>query len=81
MDKAVMEEMAGMEKGDTQLMIQVEDEAGTAAESQYPAQPPPGAVGEYKTTPVIHAGYAVTWYGLAGAGFYMTRKMILRGRG
>eukprot|EP00545_Synedropsis_sp_CCMP1620_P007898 CAMPEP_0119011770 /NCGR_PEP_ID=MMETSP1176-20130426/5879_1 /TAXON_ID=265551 /ORGANISM="Synedropsis recta cf, Strain CCMP1620" /LENGTH=229 /DNA_ID=CAMNT_0006964633 /DNA_START=45 /DNA_END=731 /DNA_ORIENTATION=+ len=47
-DKDVMEDMAGLEKGDAQLMIQVEDAAGTRAASQYPAQPPPGAVGEYK---------------------------------
>jgi cytochrome oxidase assembly protein ShyY1 len=80
MDKDVMEEMAGLDKGEAQLVVQVQDEAATPTKSQYPAPPPPGAVGEYKMKPLIHAGYAVTWFGLAGAGFVMTRKLITRGR-
>jgi cytochrome oxidase assembly protein ShyY1 len=33
-----------------------------------------------KVSPAIHAGYAVTWYGLSLAGVLLTRKLILRGR-
>jgi cytochrome oxidase assembly protein ShyY1 len=29
-------------------------------------------------SPAIHAGYAVTWYGLSLAGVLLTRKLILR---
>ena len=39
-------------------------------------------VGEYKISPTIHAGYyAATRFGVPGAGMYMTRTMITRGRG
>jgi surfeit locus 1 family protein len=31
-----------------------------------------------KVSPAIHAGYAVTWYGLSLAGVLLTRKLILR---
>ena len=49
--------------------------------SNYPLTPTSESVGEFKTTPLVHAGYAATWFGLSGAGIYMTRKLILRGRG
>ena len=48
---------------------------------RYPLTPTSESVGEFKTTPLVHAGYAATWFGLSGAGIYMTRKLILRGRG
>jgi surfeit locus 1 family protein len=48
---------------------------------QYPLVPPVKAMAEFKTTPMIHIGYATTWYGLSAAGIYMTRKLITRGRG
>ncbi|KAL7572756.1 hypothetical protein ACA910_009020 [Epithemia clementina (nom. ined.)] len=44
----------------------------------FPLCPPASSVGEFKTSPAIHAGYAATWYGLAAAGLYMTRILILR---
>lgn len=50
-------------------------------QSTYPLQPPVDSVAEFKTTPMIHAGYAATWFGLSGAGLYMTRMLITRGRG
>jgi cytochrome oxidase assembly protein ShyY1 len=46
----------------------------------YPLQPPLSSIGNFKTTPSIHAGYAATWFGLSAAGVYMTRKLITKGR-
>ncbi len=46
----------------------------------YPVNPTQELVGEFKVTPAIHAGYAVTWFGLSGAGMVMTRKLLTRGR-
>ncbi|CAB9522635.1 SURF1-like protein [Seminavis robusta] len=46
----------------------------------FPLQSPADQVGEYKISPLIHAGYATTWFGLSGAGLYMTRKLLTRGR-
>ena len=46
----------------------------------YPLRPPVSTVGDFKTTPLIHAGYATTWFGLSAAGVYMTRKLITKGR-
>ena len=57
---------------------EVDDEKQT---TRYPLTPTSEAVGEFKTTPLVHAGYAATWFGLSGAGIFMTRKLILRGRG
>ena len=45
---------------------------------QFPVKPPQEFVGEFKVTPEVHAGYAVTWFGLASAGMVMTRKLIRR---
>mmetsp|Transcript_2746 Transcript_2746/g.3708 ORF Transcript_2746/g.3708 Transcript_2746/m.3708 type:complete len:274 (-) Transcript_2746:135-956(-) len=59
------------------LVTAVQDEDDGPATS-YPVSPPAQHVGEFKTTPIIHAGYATTWYGLATAGLYMTRMLILR---
>jgi len=63
---------------ETVLMVQIKDEE---EELQYPMRPPLDAVAEFKTTPEIHAGYAATWFGLSGAGVYMMRKMLTKGRG
>lgn len=46
-----------------------------------PFKPSKESVGEFKVTPATHAGYAVTWFGLSGAGVIMTRKLMTRGRG
>ena len=46
----------------------------------WPVQPTAAKVGEFKVSPAVHAGYAFTWFGLSGAGLYMTRKLITRGR-
>mmetsp|Transcript_26543 Transcript_26543/g.38800 ORF Transcript_26543/g.38800 Transcript_26543/m.38800 type:complete len:327 (+) Transcript_26543:103-1083(+) len=44
----------------------------------FPVAPKEDTVGEYKITPMVHGGYAVTWFGLSSAGIYMTRKLLLR---
>ena len=46
----------------------------------FPVRPTAETVGEFKVTPATHAGYAVTWFGLSGAGMVMTRKLLTRGR-
>jgi surfeit locus 1 family protein len=46
----------------------------------FPVRPTAETVGEFKVTPTTHAGYAVTWFGLSGAGVVMTRKLLTRGR-
>lgn len=45
-----------------------------------PFKPSKESVGEFKVTPTTHAGYAITWFGLSGAGIIMTRKLITGGR-
>lgn len=50
-------------------------------QKRYPLLPSVDTLADFKTTPAIHAGYAATWYGLAIAGTYMTRKLITGGRG
>jgi surfeit locus 1 family protein len=54
--------------------------ATATASNTWPAAPPVTAVGTFKVDPAMHAGYAVTWYGLATAGLFMTRKLVTRGR-
>ena len=46
----------------------------------YPLQPPVSSISAFKTIPAVHMGYAFTWFGLSGAGLYMTRKLITKGR-
>lgn len=48
---------------------------------RFPVKPSVETVGEFKVPPSTHAGYALTWYGLSGAGIFMTRKLATRGRG
>ena len=64
------------------VLTQIKDTDHTAnAKLSFPLQSPAEHVGEYKISPMIHAGYAATWFGMSGAGIYMTRKMMTRGRG
>ena len=46
----------------------------------YPLQPPVTSISAFKTSPAVHMGYSATWFGLSGAGLYMTRKLITKGR-
>ena len=57
-----------------------DDEKTQQQQLQYPVKPTQEYVGEFKVTPEVHAGYAVTWFGLSGAGIVMTRKLLTRGR-
>lgn len=64
------------------LLTQIKDDNNSAGgKLSFPLQSPIDKVGEYKISPMIHAGYAATWFGLSGAGMYMTRKLLTRGRG
>lgn len=49
--------------------------------NDYPQRPTLTYIGQHRLNPEMHVGYAITWYGLAVAGMYMTRHMILKGRG
>jgi hypothetical protein len=73
MDQAALQQIAGVNRA--AMLTQVR----TSTEHKFPVQPPLETVGEFKTTPMIHAGYAFTWFGLAGAGVVMTRKLIHEG--
>ena len=64
---------------ETMYLLQVQDSENDA--TTYPLKPPMDSVADFKTTPLIHGGYAVTWYGLSAAGVFMTRMLITRGRG
>jgi surfeit locus 1 family protein len=46
----------------------------------WPVTPTADKVGDFKVSPTVHAGYAFTWFGLSGAGLYMTRMLLTRGR-
>jgi len=63
------------------LLTQVAEEDKGHNNITWPVQPTADKVGEFKVSPAVHAGYAVTWYGLSAAGLYMTRKLLTRGRG
>jgi cytochrome oxidase assembly protein ShyY1 len=75
MDQEALDKFSGTKK--VPILLQVRT---SSTSTSFPVQPPLDTVGEFKTTPMIHAGYAVTWFGLAGAGVIMTRKLITRGR-
>lgn len=38
---------------------------------QWPVRPTAEAASEFKISPLVHAGYAFTWYSLSAAGVYM----------
>jgi hypothetical protein len=46
----------------------------------WPVTPTADKVADFKVSPTVHAGYAFTWFGLSGAGLYMTRMLLTRGR-
>jgi len=72
---------------DVALLVQVldndennENDIQSQSSPLYPLQPPVSSISEFKTTPSVHVGYAFTWFGLSSAGFYMTKKLISKGR-
>jgi cytochrome oxidase assembly protein ShyY1 len=44
----------------------------------WPVSPTADKVGDFKVSPSIHVGYAITWYGLSMAGLYMTRLLLFK---
>ncbi|KAL7548865.1 hypothetical protein ACHAWF_012129 [Thalassiosira exigua] len=86
MDRDAMEEMTSRPADDRRppLFAEVRDDdggdGGGVDARRFPARPPPECAGEFKVPPATHAGYAVTWFGLSGAGIAMTRKLLTRGR-
>lgn len=62
------------------LATQVRPEGDDDLGLEWPLSPPASRVGDFKTTPAVHLGYLVTWYGLSAAGVYMTRLLMRRGR-
>ena len=50
----------------------------TTITSKWPVSPTADKVGEFKVSPSIHVGYAITWYGLSMAGLYMTRILLFK---
>ena len=91
MDREAMEQMTSCnENQHPPLFVQINTEdnnhqltttaATTTTRRSYPVRPSQEYVGEFKVTPEVHAGYAVTWFGLSGAGVIMTRKLLTRGR-
>lgn len=84
MDRNAMEEMTGSPK-DTPLFVEIDTNENDSDNSsgkqfQFPVRSTQEFVGEFTVTPDIHVGYAVTWFGLSGAGMIMTRKLLSRGR-
>ena len=80
MDRTAMEEIT-CTPSDVHPPLFVEintDEKETA--QQFPVKPTREFVGEFKIPPSVHVGYAITWYGLSGAGMIMTRKLLTKGR-
>ena len=87
MDRPAMEELTSSPSNyHPPLFVEINTDDGTTTDAagdktlQYPVKSTQEYVGEFKVTPEIHAAYAVTWFGLSGAGVLMTRKLLSRGR-
>ena len=87
MDRKAMEEMTNIggssDDEHPPLFVQINTDTTTETTNEpksFPVQPSEEYVGEFKVTPDVHMGYAVTWFGLSGAGVVMTRKLLTRGR-
>ena len=87
MDRPAMEELTSSPSDyHPPLFVEINTDNDTTTDSagdktlQYPVKSTQEYVGEFKVTPEIHAAYAVTWFGLSGAGVLMTRKLLSRGR-
>eukprot|EP00984_Skeletonema_dohrnii_P025203 scaffold14322_cov87-Skeletonema_dohrnii-CCMP3373.AAC.4 len=82
MDREAMEEMTNCTDDHPPLFVQINTTADDMKNEpkSFPVQPSDEYVGEFKVTPDVHMGYAVTWFGLSGAGVIMTRKLLTRGR-
>jgi surfeit locus 1 family protein len=43
---------------------------------EFPLSPTAEAISEFKVSPAVHVGYAMTWYSLSMSGMYMTRLLF-----
>ena len=80
MDRRAMEEKTGTVGMSPLLLTQTREEDDDDDVDGPPFRPSRESATEFKVMPATHAGYAVTWFGLSGAGMVMTRKLITRGR-
>jgi len=85
MDREAMEEMTNCTNDNhpplfVQINTTADDNNKMNEPKRFPVQPSEEYVGEFKVTPDVHMGYAITWFGLSGAGVIMTRKLLTRGR-
>jgi cytochrome oxidase assembly protein ShyY1 len=55
-----------------------EPEDDDDSSTRWPISPTAEKVGEFKVSPSVHVGYAMTWYGLSMAGLYMTRLLLFK---
>jgi cytochrome oxidase assembly protein ShyY1 len=78
-DQAALENVANIPEGKGTLLTELQ--TTEIDHIHWPVKPGVETVGEVKTTPAVHAGYAITWFGLSGAGIIMTRKLLTKGRG
>ena len=60
----------------TRVVEDHDDGTGGSSVTTWPIAPTADKVGDFKVSPSIHVGYAVTWYGLSTAGLYMTRLLM-----
>jgi cytochrome oxidase assembly protein ShyY1 len=68
-----------MKQNDTNTAKTVTDTTtATTTTPTWPVAAHVDTVGDFKVSPTIHVGYAITWYGLSMAGLYMTRLLRLR---
>ena len=61
-------------------LLLTETSSSNSEGNNFPVKPSKETVGEFKVLPSTHAGYAFTWFGLTGAGLFMTKKLITKGR-
>jgi hypothetical protein len=54
-----------------------DDDSKDDPSKSYPRRPDLRSLQEFKTSPAIHAAYAVTWFGLSLLGTAMTRRLYL----
>jgi surfeit locus 1 family protein len=82
MDGLALQAISGQTSEESTLLTEITTEDTNDNDKlHFPKRPALESLAGFKTTPAIHVGYAVTWYGLSVAGIYMTRKLITRGRG
>lgn len=82
MDRSAMAAAAGIADAEGLLLLTETDDEQDDDGPRFPLRPSTEDVGmTVAMAPEQHAGYAVTWFGLSGAGILMTRRLLGRGRG